>query len=38
MLKIKNTEVTFKELFKENYIPKEYENEIKNSNFFINTK
>ena len=35
MLKIKNTEVTFKELFKENYIPKEYENEIKNSNFLL---
>lgn len=35
MLKIKNTEVTFKKLLKENYIPKEYENEIKNSNFLL---
>jgi len=35
MLKIKDTEITFKELLKENYIPKEYENEIKNSNFLL---
>ena len=35
MLKIKNTEVTFEKIFKEDYIPKEYEDEIKHSNILL---